>query len=115
MFANELLACREAIEIFFKSKFITSPSVTSIFNLLLNQLNTLIVLLENPSQDVVGRSMNIEQSIAMKVAHNVMKAKLLKYDSQVKRKSIFLIATIFDPSLKLEYIPIDEQEYIMQY
>ena len=31
---------------------------------------------------------------------------------QVKRKPIFPIATILNPSLKFEYIPTDEQEYI---
>ena len=45
----------------------------------------------------------------------MMKLKLLKYESQVKRKPIFLIATMLDRSLKLEYIPMDEQEYIMQH
>ena len=77
MFADELLAFREATEIVFRSKSITSPNVTSIFELLLNQLNTLIVVLENPTKDVVGRSMSIEQSMALKGAYNVMKAKLL--------------------------------------
>ena len=113
MFADELLAFREATEIVCKSKSITSPNVTSIFDLLFNQLNTLIVVLENPSEDVMGRSMSIEQSMALKGAYNVIKAKLLKYESQVKRKPIFPIATMLDPSLKLEYIPMDEQEYIM--
>ena len=72
-------------------------------------------MLENPSQDVVVRSMSIEQSMVLKGAYNVMKAKLLKYESQVKRKPIFPIATMLDPSLKLEYIPMDEQEYIMKH
>ena len=58
--------------------------------------------------------MSIEQSMALKGAYNVMKTKLLKYESQVKGKPIFPIATMIDPSLKLEYIPMDEQEYIMQ-
>ena len=115
MFADELLAFREATKIFCKSKSIASPNVTSIFELLLNQLNTLIAVLENPSEDVVGRSISIEQSMALKGAYNVMKSKLLKYESQVKRKPIFPIATMLDLSLKLEYIPMDEQEYIMQH
>ena len=41
----------------------------------------------------------------------MMKAKLLKYESEVKRKPIFPIATMLDTSLKLEYIPMDDQEY----
>ena len=41
-----------------------------------------------------------------------MKVKLLKYIPKVKRMSIFPIATMLDPHLKLEYIPIDEKEYI---
>ena len=48
MFIDEILAFREAIEIFCKSKSITLPNVTSIFDLLLNKLNTLIFVLENP-------------------------------------------------------------------
>ena len=68
MFADELLAFREATEIVFRSKSITSANATSIFDLLLNQLNTLIVVLENPTKDVVERSMSIEQSMALKEA-----------------------------------------------
>ena len=78
MFADELLAFREATEIVYKSKSITSPNVTSIFDLLLDQLNIQTVVLENPSEDVMGRSMSIEQSMVLKGAYNVMKAKLLK-------------------------------------
>ena len=37
MFADEILAFREATEIVCRSKSITSPNVTSIFDLLLNQ------------------------------------------------------------------------------
>ena len=56
--------------------------------------------------------MSIEQSMALKCAYIVMKTKLLKYEPQVKRKRIFPIATMLDLSLKFEYIPTDEQEYI---
>ena len=43
--SGSFLRCfREAIEIVCKSKSITSPNVTSIFDLLLNQLNTLTVV-----------------------------------------------------------------------
>ena len=64
------------------------------------------------SQGVMGRQMSIEQSVALKGAYTVMKTKLLKYKPQVKRKPIFPIATMLDPSLRFEYIPTDEQEYI---
>ena len=50
--------------------------------------------------------------MALKGAYTVMKTKLLKYKPQVKRKPIFPIATMLDLSLKFEYIPTDEQEYI---
>ena len=60
MFADELLAFWEATEIFCKSNSRTSPNVTSIFDLLSNHLNTLIVVLDNPSQYVLGRSMSME-------------------------------------------------------
>ena len=56
--------------------------------------------------------MSIEKSRALKGAYILMKAKLLNYESQVKRKTIFSIAKMLDPSLKLEYIPTIEQEYI---
>ena len=112
IFADELLAFKEATEMFSQSKAITLPNVTSIFDLLLNQLNTSIIVLGNPSQGVMGRPMSIEQSMTLKGTYTVMKTKLLKYEPQVKRKPIFSIATMLDLSLKFEYIPIDEQEYI---
>ena len=56
--------------------------------------------------------MSIEKSMTLKGAYTVMKTNLLKYEQQVKRKPIFPIAIMLDPSLKFEYIPIDEQEYI---
>ena len=90
MFAYDLLAFREATEIFFKSKSITSPNVTSTFDILSNQLNTLIAVFEDPCQDVVGRSMSTEQSMALKGAYNVMKAKLLKYLSKNKTNLPYL-------------------------
>ena len=100
--ADKLLAFQEATEIFSQSKAITLPNVTSIFDLLLNQLNTSIVALGNPSQGVMGRPMSIEQSMALKVAYIVMKTKLITYEPQVKRKPIFPIATMLDLSLKFE-------------
>ena len=95
---------------FSQSKAITSPNVTSIFDLLLNQFNTSIISLGNPSQGVMGRPMSIEHSMALKGAYTVMKTKLLKYEPHVKRKPIFPIATMLDPSLKFKYIPTDERE-----
>ena len=58
--------------------------------------------------------MSIEQSMALKGEYTVMKAKLLKYEPQVKRKPIFPITPILDPSLKLKHILTDDQEYMMQ-
>ena len=51
---------QEVTEMFSQSKAITSPNVTSIFYLLLNELSTSIVILGNPSQGVMGRPMSIE-------------------------------------------------------
>ena len=56
--------------------------------------------------------MSIEQSMALKGAYTVMKIKLLKYEPQVKIKPIFPISTMLGPSLKFEYIPSHEKEYI---
>ena len=88
IFADELLAFQEATEMFSQSKAITSPNVTFIFDLLLNQLNTSIA---NPSQGVMRRLMSIEQSMALKGAYTIMKTKLLKYESQVKKSQSFLL------------------------
>ena len=52
---------------FSQSKAITSPNVTSIFGLLLNQSKTSIVAIDNPSQGVMERPMSTEQSMALKV------------------------------------------------
>ena len=49
IFSYELLAFQEATKMFSQSKAITSPNITYIFYLLLNQLNTSIVVLGNPS------------------------------------------------------------------
>ena len=100
---DELLAFQEATEMFSQLRAITSPNVTSIFNLLLNQLNTPIISFSNPSQGVMGRTMSIEQSMTLKRAYNAMKAKLLKYEPHLKRNPIFPIAIILDPSLKLKF------------
>ena len=81
---------------FSQSNAITSPNVSSIFDLLLNQLNTSIVALGNPSQGVMGKPMRIEQSMALKGAYTMMKTKLLKYEPHVKRKLIFPISTMLD-------------------
>ena len=103
---------------FSQSKAITSPNATSIFDILLNQLNTSIVALGNPSQGAMGRLlhrlMSIEQSLALKGAYTTMKTKLLKYEPQVERKPIFPIVTMLDPSLKVEHILTDEQDYIIK-
>ena len=77
IFSDELLAFKEATEMFSQSKAITSPNVTSIFDLLLNQLNTSIIALGNPSQGVMGRPISIEQSMALKGAYTVMKKSYL--------------------------------------
>ena len=86
IFVDELLAFQEATEMFSQSKAITLPNVTFLFYLLLNQLNTPIFALGNPSQGVMGRPMSIEQSMALKRAYTAMKAKLLKM-SHGKKKS----------------------------
>ena len=112
IFADKLLAFQEATDMFSQSKTIISPNVPSIFDLLLNRLNTSIFALGNPSRGVMGRPMSIEQSMTLKGAYTMMKTKLLKYDPQVKIKPIFPIATMLDLSLKFEYIPTDEQDYI---
>ena len=58
------------------------------------------------------RPMSIEQSMTLKGAYTAIKTKLLIYERHVKRKPIFPIATMLTPSLKFEYIPTNDQEYI---
>ena len=55
IFADELLAFQEATEMVSLSKAITSRNVTSIFDLLLNKLNTSIIPLGNPSQGEIDK------------------------------------------------------------
>ena len=80
IFTYELLTFQEATEIFSQSKATTSPNVTSIFYLLLNQLNISIIALGNPSQGEMGRPMSIEQSMSLKGAYTAMNKNLLKYE-----------------------------------
>ena len=82
MFENELLAFREAIEVFYKSKSITSSNVFGFYGLLVQRLDSL---------------MSSDQAKALRRTYMVMKEKCLKYDIHVKRKLMFLIATVPRP------------------
>ena len=61
---------------FSQSKAITSPNVSYIFDILLNQLNTSIFALGNPSKGVMRRPMSIEQSMTLKGAYNTNRSKV---------------------------------------
>ena len=77
IFANKLQAFQEATKMSSQSKAITLPNVTSIFDFLLNQLNTSIFALGNPSQGAMGRPISIEQSTALKGAYTTIKKSYL--------------------------------------
>ena len=77
---------------------------TFIFEILLNQLLTSIFVSNIPFLVQWGILTSIEQSMALKAAYSVMKANLLNYKPQIKRKPIFHITKMFYLSLKLDYI-----------
>ena len=63
------------------SKSITSPNVSRLYGLLVEQLDTLIFELDHPPQDFVGMKMSSEQAKVLRHTYIVMKENLLKYDS----------------------------------
>ena len=105
MFPDELLAFREATQIFSKSKSITSPNVSGLYGLLVERLDSLIFELGHHLQDFTGPKMSNDQQKALRCAYRVMKEKMLKYNMQVRRKLMFPIATVLDPRFKLGHIP----------
>ena len=56
--------------------------------------------------------MSNDQQKALRCAYTVMKEKLLKCIIQVRRKLVFLIATLLDPRFKLGHIPYGEHEFV---
>ena len=114
MFADELLAFREATHVFSKSKSITLPNVSRLYGLLVERLESLIFELHHPLQDFTGTKMSNDQAKALRRAYTSMKEKFLKYEMHVRRKPIFPIATVLDPRFKLEHIPHGEKEFVME-
>ena len=114
MFADELLAFREATQVFSKSKSITLPNISRLYGLLVERLDLLIFELHHPLQNFTGTKMSNDQTKALRHAYTWMKEKLLKYEMQVRRKSMFPIATVVDPRFNLEHIPHGEQKFVME-
>ena len=114
MFADELLAFREATQVFSKSKSITSPNVSGLYGLLVERLDSLIFELYHPLQDFTGTKISNDKAKALRHAYTSMKEKLLKYEMQVRRKPMFPIATVLDPRFKLEHIPHGEQKFVVE-
>ena len=69
MFADELLAFREATQVFSKSKSITSPNVSGLYGLLVERLDSLIFVLHHPLQDFTGTKMSNDQAKALRHIH----------------------------------------------
>ena len=107
MFADELLAFREATQVLSKSKSIKSPNVSGLYGLLVERLDSLIFELHHPLQDFTGTK-------ALRHAYTSMNEKLLKYERQARRKPMFPIATVLDPRFKLEHIPHGEQKFVVE-
>ena len=57
---------------FSKSKVITSPNITTIFKILINQLSTSIFVLDKPFQVVVATPMSTKQSMVLKGAYTMI-------------------------------------------
>ena len=114
IFADELLAFREATQVFSKSKSITLPNVSRLYGLCVERLDSLIFELDHPLQDFTGTKMSNDQEKALRHAYTSMKEKLLKYKMQVRRKPMFTIATVIDPRFKLEHIPHGEHKFFME-
>ena len=58
--------------------------------------------------------MSNDQEKAQRCTYTSMKEKLLKYEMQVRRKPMFPIATVLDPSMKSEHIPHGEYKFVMK-
>ena len=114
MFADELLAFREATQVFSKSKSITSPNVSGLYGLLVERLDSLIFELYHPLQDFTGTKISNDKAKALRHAYTSMKEKFLKYEMQVRRKPMFPIATMLDPRFKMEHIPHGEQKFVVE-
>ena len=114
MFSHELLDFREATHVFSKSKLITSPNVSRLFGLLVEQWDSSIFELDYPLQDFSRAKMSNGQAKALRCAYTSMKEKLLKHETQVRRKPMFPIATLIDPRFKLEHIPYGEHKFFMK-
>ena len=114
MFADELLAFREATEVFSKSKSITLPNVSGLYGLLIQQLDSLIFELSHHLQDLTRAKMSNDQAKTLRHVYTVMKEKLMKYDIQVRRKPMFYIVTVLDPRFKLGHIPHGEHNCVME-
>ena len=111
MFADELLAFREATRVFSKSKSITLPNVSGLYGLLVERLDSLIFEVDHHLQDFTRPKMSNDQEKALRCAYTVMKEKLLKYNVQVRRKLVFPIATVLDPRFNLGHIPYGEHNF----
>ena len=114
MFVDELLAFREATQVFSKSKSITSPNVSGLYGLLVERLDSLIFELDHPLQYFTGTKMSNDQAKALRRAYTSMKQKLLKYEMQVRRNHMFPIATVLDPRFKLVNIRHGELKFVME-
>lgn len=114
MFADELLAFRETSEVFCISQSISSSNVSSLYGLLVQQLESLIFDIDHPLQDLAGTTMSRDQAKVLRRAYNAMKEKLLKYEPKVRRRPMFPIATTLDPRFKLEHIPEGEHTFVIK-
>ena len=92
----------------------TTICIPFVSGLLVKRLDSLIFELDHPLQDFTGTKLSNDQAKALRRAYKSMKEKLLKYEMQVRRKSMFPIATVLDPRFKLEHIPHGEHKFVMK-
>ena len=58
--------------------------------------------------------MSNDQAKALRYTYIVMNEKLMKYYINVRRKPMFSIATVIDPTFKLGHIPHGEHNFVME-
>ena len=58
--------------------------------------------------------MSNDQQKALRCAYTVMKEKFLKYNMQVRKKLVFLIATMLDHRFKRGHIPYGEHNFFKE-
>ena len=96
------------------SKSVILPSISRLYEILVERLDTLIFELDHPPQDFAGTKISNDQKNVLRRVYIVMKEKLIKYDTQVRRKPMFLVAIILDPRFKFGHILFGDHKFVIE-